>query len=792
MRRKIVIGLTVALWIFVLFSFLFSIEAGGPSGSGSRLVSIGTLLSFVLFFWVFSLFNREVLERRRAEEALRKSERRLWQMVENLPVGAFYREDDSVFFNRAVEELTGYKRAEMTTLDQWFATMYGADAPVVRSYYEEDRRKGFPATRTVPLTRKDGSIRYIEFAGYAFDKGEVWVLHDITERKRVEEELARLSRKYELILESAGEGIYGLDRSGRHTIVNRAAVAMLGYPAEEVIGRKSHPLWHHTRADGTPYPEEECRIYATIRDGVMKTVDDEVFWRKDGTSFPVEYTATPIVRDGVIDGVVVTFRDITERKQIEGELIESEANLRTILDSVYDAIFIHDMDGNIIDVNRKMLELYGVERDEATRLSIREDYSAPDNPLDELPGIWRRVKGGETQLFEWRARRPHDGSVFTVEVFLRTITLRAREVILASVRDISERKRAEERLAKYVNELEQRNREIELLAEMNSLLQASLTAGEISLIIARSIRQLFSGESGIIYLLDRARSTLESIAVWGDIKADGYFLSPRECWALRLGRTYLSGSGRSEMLCPHTASLPDTAYLCVPMIAQGEILGMLFLQFNAAALGPGTANPEEERGPRLRSKQRLAEAAAESIALSLANFRLRETLYAQSIRDPLTGLFNRRYLDELLEKELHRVLRRELPLSVILLDIDHFKLFNDTFGHEAGDLLLRELGAFLARHIRAEDFACRYGGEEFVLVLPETALEDARQRAEELRRAIKELTVRYRERILGPVTVSMGVAVFPKHGERSDELLRASDAALYRAKAEGRDRVIVY
>jgi diguanylate cyclase (GGDEF)-like protein len=191
------------------------------------------------------------------------------------------------------------------------------------------------------------------------------------------------------------------------------------------------------------------------------------------------------------------------------------------------------------------------------------------------------------------------------------------------------------------------------------------------------------------------------------------------------------------------------------------------------------------------ARRRLAQTVADSISLALANLHLRETLRSQSVRDALTGLFNRRYLEETLDREVRRVTRAEKQLGVIMLDIDHFKEFNDTFGHEAGDSVLREFGRFLASNLRGEDIACRYGGEEFVLILPEANLDITTQRAEKLREGVKYLNVTDHGQSLGAITLSLGVAIYPDHGADGTDLLRAADAALYRAKREQRDRVVV-
>jgi diguanylate cyclase (GGDEF)-like protein len=162
-----------------------------------------------------------------------------------------------------------------------------------------------------------------------------------------------------------------------------------------------------------------------------------------------------------------------------------------------------------------------------------------------------------------------------------------------------------------------------------------------------------------------------------------------------------------------------------------------------------------------------------------------------SVRDTLTGLFNRRYLEETLDRELSRVARKQLPLGIIMVDIDHFKRFNDTHGHAAGDMLLQRMGDFLRGHIRAADVACRYGGEEFVLILPEASREVTSERAEHVREEVKYLRIDFQGQLLEVVTLSLGVAVFPTNGSTGVAVLRAADTALYQAKREGRDRVIV-
>ncbi|MGH6961079.1 MAG: diguanylate cyclase [Dongiaceae bacterium] len=175
--------------------------------------------------------------------------------------------------------------------------------------------------------------------------------------------------------------------------------------------------------------------------------------------------------------------------------------------------------------------------------------------------------------------------------------------------------------------------------------------------------------------------------------------------------------------------------------------------------------------------------------MALGNHRLREELRMQSIRDPLTGLFNRRYLEESLELEVGRAARAQATIGVIMFDVDHFKRFDDSFGHDAGDAVLKVVGETLSAGVRRGDIACRFGGEEFTVIAPGASAEDAARRAETLREAVSAITVLHQGRPLGPITCSLGVASFPAQGTTPAEILQAADKALYRAKQAGRNRV---
>ncbi|MEW5828206.1 MAG: diguanylate cyclase [Chloroflexota bacterium] len=329
-----------------------------------------------------------------------------------------------------------------------------------------------------------------------------------------------------------------------------------------------------------------------------------------------------------------------------------------------------------------------------------------------------------------------------------------------------------------------------LLNEMGNWLQACHSTAEAYDIVASFSQRLFPFEAGVLFIYNSSRNLLEAVTTWGDFPAgmSSTVLSPDDCWALRRTQIYIvEDTSSQDILCQHVCHPGPESYLCVPMMAQSEILGVLHLQRSKSTLPAGARSPDSG----LSAKRQLAVTVAEHVALALKNLKLQDSLRDQAIRDPLTGLFNRRYMEESLERELARALRRQTSVGVVMLDIDHFKLFNDTFGHSAGDKVLIELSSLMQLQIRREDIACRFGGEEFVLVLPDASLQDTCRRAEQLRSDVQHLSVMHKGQLLGAITLSLGVSNFPDHGDTVEALLAAADSALYNAKAGGRNRLIV-
>ena len=342
--------------------------------------------------------------------------------------------------------------------------------------------------------------------------------------------------------------------------------------------------------------------------------------------------------------------------------------------------------------------------------------------------------------------------------------------------------RAEQQLREALAEAHSYAQEIEAVNELAKLLQSCLTLEEARQQAARMLEKFFP--AGAVLLLNSSRNLLEVAFSWGPASSGQGPFALESCWGLRKGQPHMAGPHCHNPICSHCGEMTAGCHLCIPMVAQGDSLGVLSID-DPSFCGYPPMSSRRER------KLKLASTLAEQISLAFANLTLRETLKYQSVRDPLTGLFNRRHMEEGLERELLRAARKGTPVAVLMIDIDDFKRFNDTCGHEAGDLVLREFGLLLRLQIRGGDVACRYGGEEFLLIMSETDAEPARQRAESLRERLAALPIRYRGQTLRPLTISVGIAAFPANASSREQLISAADGALYRAKHEGRDRVVV-
>lgn len=352
--------------------------------------------------------------------------------------------------------------------------------------------------------------------------------------------------------------------------------------------------------------------------------------------------------------------------------------------------------------------------------------------------------------------------------------------------DFSERKQMEqnlqtanEMLLGTVYELQERNQEMSLLNELGGTLLECEDAGKAFEAISSYNERIFAGLSGCLFIFNENVNLFERKAVWGQPAGEMDSFGMEGCWAIKKGRVHVVKDVQVDPICHHLdfpgRGAENLSYLCLPMTAHGETIGILHIR-----AGQGSA---------LEQSEQTAQAASARIAMVLANLRLQERLSTQAIRDPLTGLFNRRYMEVTCEREMRRAIRDGNSLGVVMLDIDHFQHFNDIHGWDLGNAILKEIGAYLQSNVRGEDIVCRMGGEEFVVILPRATLEIANRRADQFRIGIGELRIAQIGQTIGPICVSAGTAGFPEHGPSVEAIFKAAESALRKAKSEGGDRV---
>jgi diguanylate cyclase (GGDEF)-like protein/PAS domain S-box-containing protein len=485
---------------------------------------------------------------------------------------------------------------------------------------------------------------------------------------------------------------------------------------------------------------------------------------------------------------LVVGSEVSERQRLVIDLHRQTTYLDSLIQNSPLGIIVLDREGAVELVNSAFERLFQCNRNELASMVI------PDDEASDSTQLIRQIFAGNTMRKIVRQRR-RDGKI--LDLALQGVPLSVEGEVRGAYliyEDVSEQARANdaqrehaESLDHLVQALELRTKQTTTLNEMGSLLACSGTVKEASEVVANSVSTLFpSAPSGALYLFRSSRDLAEAASRWGKKDSLAPTFPPDACWSLRRGLPHWSGLAENDIVCQHLSKSSRNESLCLPMVAQGNTIGVLHLQFQDAA------EPTHQSATETRdSRERLAVNAASNIALSLASLQLRDTLREQSIRDPLTRLFNRRFLEEALARELRLSGRNHLPVSVLFLDLDYFKKFNDTFGHDAGDMVLQSLADLFLRFFRTTDVCCRYGGEEFAIILPESSSKDAVIRADVLRAEVKSLRLQYKKETLGPLTVSIGVAAYPEHGSTAEELLKIADQCLYESKARGRDVVTV-
>ena len=469
---------------------------------------------------------------------------------------------------------------------------------------------------------------------------------------------------------------------------------------------------------------------------------------------------------------------------------EVEDYTQMCVDHGADALVILDKDGNMLWQNRAFKRLTGYSLREFLGHSPRDLLISEKTDEAELARFTELYAAQMPFSVELEFRRKTGEDIWleinVTPVFNDSGKLR---YYITSSRDTTVRRHLRKSHEQSIRVEQRRKEERRLLSQTSEWLYSSKSLEEVLRVIKKSLSILMPEACGQLFVYSNSRDVLDLQTSWGGCENEAH-IDAGDCWSLRRGRAYSYGTKQIEFTCQHVANDGvDTPYFCLPIIAHGQTNGLLHLRFKPQAFDNATA---EQKSDFLKQRWQMALLCAEQISLALANVQLRQELLDRSVRDPLTNLWNRRWLLETAHKDMKLAERTKRPFSVLSLDVDHFKKFNDHHGHDAGDMILRALGSAMLDFFQDNSAACRMGGEEFVILLPDLNAEAAARVADRFRERLSNISVNYGGTVLPKTTASIGVASYPKDAIQLDELLHCADKAMYLAKENGRDQVVIY
>ncbi len=618
---------------------------------------------------------------------------------------------------------------------------------------------------------------------FAFELGTLWLIVGIIvllsiallyeanwlnhlDRKRIKDEEFLKS-----VLESTNNVIFIKNLQGEYQLINHQFEIIMNQTKDKLIGKTDYDLFDPELAQTIVMTDHKV-----AKSQEMVVVEEKILL-KDGLHTYLTNKFPIIDENNTVHAIGGIAIEITEQKR-------AEERFKTIIEAAPDGIIIINRAGDIVLINKRIEEMFGFKGIEVLGHCIET----------LIPNIFKLVgEQHKGNFFDFIAshsliekelvvKSKYD-QLLPIEVNISPIETTEGKAALATVRDITHRKAIEEKNQLNLKQLKKTHRELNLLNEFGSNMQVCKKIDEAGRLVANYAAHLFPRCAGVLYLCDADLKMLHAVTSFNNPKLTETTLKPEDCWAIRIGNLHYVENPKKDIVCPHNMNLgvDGPSFMCVPLYAQGVIMGVFYLEQTSA----------ENQVSALKNQEILASTFCEQIALGLTNIKLQETLREQSIRDVLTGLYNRRYLEEIFERELIRLKRNPVPLTIIMFDIDHFKDFNDAYGHKAGDVVLQALAALISEKMRASDIICRYGGEEFIIVLPETSIGTGWQRAEQLRRHVTEMRAYYNNSSL-KITISLGVASYPEHGTQMIDLIAAADIALYEAKKKGGDTTVIY
>ena len=633
------------------------------------------------------------------------------------------------------------------------------------------------------------------------------------------------------MLDYSNDAIFIHDFNGNFTFINRTAYVKLGYGKEELMDMNMADFIAPQDAE---YMEQH--IKKLIDEGNVSYQSD--FLGKNGISLRVEVKAQVMdfgnkklilsvaqditeiegLRKEGKQGVEKTnqliddgeaklaaaedlARNIAQQKRLEGELNRQKEILAIVAQN-------SGIGFSIISREHKVIWANGIVKQTFGNIEDHFCYAAYKRGQQVCPdcGVVQIFQSGQDQVTCQQALTDKDGKTLdyktiysatknenaeTVSVFQVLIPVNEEKAAGDSVAGIDDIKGAGDgangidgQLVNGLAILEQSRSEIALTGKMGIFLQSCINMREANRVITQFLPLLFPSVDGALYLLNNSTDMYELTSGWGKAVESDETFAPDACLAVRHRKAHQFNCAENEELCSHCAKAMKRSYIDVPMISQGKILGVFHLEQKDEAEPDTGGDMLTELGANL------AAIVASQLAFALSSICLQEAVREQATRDTLTGLYNRRYMEQALDKEIRQAARNKVTVGVITLDLDSFGKFNDRHGYKSGDLVMRNLAEFLKSNSHPGDIICRGNGDEFAIICPRISPATLKQRAEGIREGLANFNRRHQDLYREPLTLSLGIAIFPENGKTSEQIIKLADMALNQAEQEGGDRIV--
>jgi len=724
-----------------------------------------------------------------------------------------------IFFNKACEQATGYTFKEVVNRKLWEFFASAEEAEPLRHGLLDFDAERFPHRLTNHLVTKTGEHRLISWTDNVLLNREekadrvVFYGQDITESGAGDKPEAAPQVTPQLPVNAgfSSHCFWITNSSGKILDVSDSYCALTGYTRPELLKMTIADI------DANLKPEDvKTRIQKVMKEGSKYFSSNHKC--RGGGCIDLQVLANYTEAFGGLIFFTTTSQQDEREKEPQAVKFSEQKNIikAKMLDYSNDAIFIHDFNGNFTFINKTAYVKLGYGKEELMDMNMA-DFTAPQDAGYMEQHIKQLIDGGNVCYQGDFVSK--NGTLLKVEVKSQVMDFGNKKLILTVAQDITEidalrnqhkpdaektnlpidvteakpaaavagdsAEGSNDRTINGQAILEQSRSEIALAGKMGIFLQSCINMPEANRVITQFLPLLFPSVDGALYLLNTRTDMYELASGWGKTVESDETFAPDACLAVRHRKVHQFNCAEDEEPCSHCARGMKRGYIDVPMIAQGKILGVFHLEHREEAEPDPGGNSLSALG------ENLAAIVAGQLAFALSSIRLQEAVREQATRDMLTGLYNRRYMEQALDKEIRQAARTGATVGVITLDLDCFGKFNDRHGYKSGDLVMRNLADFLNSNSHPGDIICRGNGDEFAIICPRIAPEMLKERAEGIREGLANFNKRHQDLYKEPLTLSLGIAIFPENGNTSEQIIKLADMALNQAEQAGGNRIVV-